>query len=201
VAGNCHFGSSSAREWPSIARAQVSIFQPPAPAACEWHGFCRFPQQNRINRVKGGLEMITRMLNDFAPLLRLQTDMNRMFEDFFQDMPTRRPYGQAYPHMNLWEDGDAAYIETDLPGLRLEDLDVSVRGNEVTIAGARNIADQKDAAWHRRERSHGEFTRTLQIPWTIDADKVQATLRDGVLTVRLPKSESAKPKKVKVLTA
>ena len=145
--------------------------------------------------------MIARMLNDFAPLLRLQHDMNRMFEDFFQDMPTRRPYGSAYPAMNLWEDGDAAYVETELPGLALEDLDVSVRGNEVTIGGARKIADQKDAAWHRRERAYGDFTRTLQIPWEIDADKVEATFRDGVLTVRLPKSESAKPKKVKVLTA
>ena len=145
--------------------------------------------------------MIARMFNDFAPLLRLHHDMNRMFEDFFQDMPTRRPYGRTYPAMNLWEDGDAAYVETELPGLTLDDLDVSVRGNEVTIAGARKIAEHKDAAWHRRERAYGDFTRTLQIPWEIDADKVEATFRDGVLTVRLPKSESAKPKKVKVLTA
>lgn len=144
--------------------------------------------------------MIARMLNDFAPLLNLQNEMNRVFEDFFQDMPTRRPYGRQYPAMNLWADGDAAWIETELPGLTLEDLDVSVRGNEVTIAGHRKIADQKDAAWHRRERAYGDFTRTLAIPWEIDADKVEATLRDGVLTVRLPKSESAKPKKVKVLT-
>jgi HSP20 family protein len=145
--------------------------------------------------------MIARMLNDLAPLLRLQSDMNRMFEDFFQDMPANRPYGQRYPAMNLWEDGDAAYVESELPGVTLEDLDVSVRGNEVTIAGHRKIADQQDVAYHRRERAFGDFTRTLQIPWEIDADKVEATLRDGVLTVRLPKSESAKPKKVKVLTA
>ena len=145
--------------------------------------------------------MIARMLNDFAPLFQLQNEMNRLFEDFFEDMPAGRAYGRTYPAMNLWEDGEAAYIETELPGLTLDDLDVSVRGKEVTIAGDRKIAEQQGASWHRRERGAGKFTRTLQIPWEIDADKVDATLRDGVLTVRLPKSESAKPKKVKVLTA
>ena len=145
--------------------------------------------------------MLTRMLNDFAPLLRLQNEMNRLFEDFFEDMPANRPYGRQYPAMNLWEDGDAAYVESELPGLTLEDLDVSVRGNELTISGERKIAEQKEANWHRRERGYGRFTRTLQIPWEIDADKVEATLRDGVLTVKLPKSESAKPRKVQVLTA
>ena len=145
--------------------------------------------------------MLTRMMNDFAPLFRLQNEMNRLFEDFFEDMPATRPYGRQYPAMNLWEDGDAAYVESELPGLTLEDLDVSVRGNELTLSGERKIAEQQNANWHRRERGYGRFTRTLQIPWEIDADKVEATLRDGVLTVKLPKAESAKPKKVKVLTA
>ena len=145
--------------------------------------------------------MLTRMTNDFAPLFRLQNEMNRLFEDFFEDVPATRPYGRQYPAMNLWEDGDAAYVESELPGLTLEDLDVTVRGNELTLAGERKIAEQKEVNWHRRERGYGRFTRTLQIPWEIDADKVEATLRDGVLTVKLPKAESAKPRKVKVLTA
>jgi HSP20 family protein len=145
--------------------------------------------------------MLTRSLNDFSPLMRLQSQMNRLFEDFFDDMPTQRPYGQRYPAMNVWEDGDAAWIESELPGLTMGDLEVTVAGSEVTITGERKMAEQKDAAWHRRERSHGRFTRTLTLPWEIDADKVEAHLRDGVLTVKLPKCESCKPKKVKVLSA
>ncbi len=83
----------------------------------------------------------------------------------------------------------------------MEDLEVLVSGNEVTITGERKIREPESANWHRRERSQGRFSRTLTLPWEVDADKVQATLRDGVLSVRLPKAESAKPKKVKVLTA
>ena len=145
--------------------------------------------------------MLTRMLNDFAPLFRLQDEMNRLFEDIYEDAPSYRPYGRQYPAMNLWEDGDAAYIETELPGLTLEDLDVTVSGKEVTIAGERKMPEQKDVSWHRRERGHGRFSRTLTLPWEIDADKVEATFRDGVLSVKLPNCESCKPKKVKVLTA
>jgi HSP20 family protein len=146
--------------------------------------------------------MLTRMLNDFSPLMRLQNDMNRLFDNFFDDGPTsHRPYSQSYPAMNLWEDGDAAWIESELPAVTLEDLDISVAGKEITISGKRNIAEQKDASWHRRERSYGSFTRTMTLPWEIDADKVEAHLRDGVLTVKLPKCESCKPRKVKILSA
>lgn len=145
--------------------------------------------------------MLTRMLNDVSPLLRLHNDVDRLFrrfEDFFEDLPASRPYGAAYPALNTWEDGDAAYVEAELPGMGLEDLEVSVSGNELMIAGARKIAAPDGANYHRRERSQGRFARTLTLPWEIDADRVGATLRDGVLTVTLPKCESCKPRKVEV---
>jgi HSP20 family protein len=152
--------------------------------------------------------MLARM-NDFgfglggavAPLLRLHDDMNRLFEGLFEDMPDARPYGAAYPALNTWEDGDTAYVEAELPGLGMDDVEILVSGNEVTINGQRKIEAAEGATWHRRERSQGKFSRVLSLPWEIDADKVEARLRDGVLTVRLPKCESCKPKKVKVLTA
>jgi len=145
--------------------------------------------------------MLGRMLNDFTPLFRLQNDMNRLFETFFDDMPAVRPYGQAYPGLNTWEDGDAAWVEAELPGLTMEDLDVSVMGTELTIRGERKLGSPENASWHRRERAQGRFSRSLTLPWEIDADKVEAKLHDGILTVKLPKAESARPKKVKVLTA
>ena len=145
--------------------------------------------------------MLTRMMNDFAPLFRLQNEMNRWMENFFEDAPAVRPYGTGYPALNTWEDGDNAWIEAELPGVGFDDIEVLVNGSEVTINGERKLGDPQGATWHRRERSHGRFSRTLTLPWEVDADKVHATLRDGVLTVQLPKAETAKPKKVKVLSA
>jgi HSP20 family protein len=145
--------------------------------------------------------MLARMMNDFSPLMRLQDQMNRLFEDFFEDMPVGRGYGAGYPGVNVWEDGDAAHIEAELPGLSMEDIEVLVSGNEVTINGERKIVDVQDATYHRRERGTGRFTRTLTLPWEIDADKVEAKLREGVLKLTVFKSETAKPRKVKVLSA
>lgn len=145
--------------------------------------------------------MLARMMNDFAPLARLQNEMNRLFENFFEDSPSLRGYAAGYPGVNLWEDGDTAYVECELPGVRMDDLEIYVTGNELTLNGERRIAAPENASWHRRERATGRFSRTLTLPWEIDADKVEAKLHDGVLTVSLPKCESCKPKKVKVLTA
>jgi len=152
--------------------------------------------------------MLTRMMNDFAPLFRLQNEMNRWMENFFEDAPAVRPYGSRYPALNTWEDGDHAYVEAELPGMSIDDLDVSVLGNQVRIAGERRIgpkdgepAQDDKATWLVRERAQGAFAKELTLPWQVDAEKVEAHLRDGVLTVKLPKTESAKPKKVKLLTA
>jgi HSP20 family protein len=145
--------------------------------------------------------MLARMLNEFAPLYRLHSDMNRLFEDFFQDLPSQRTFAATYPAMNTWEDGDNAYVEAELPGLSMEDIELYVRGNELTLSGQRKIQDPQAGNWHRRERTEGKFTRMIQLPWEIDADKVEARLADGVLTVKLPKCETCKPKKVKVLSA
>jgi|SRR5688500_16598926 len=144
--------------------------------------------------------MLTRMYSDFWPLTRLHSEMNRLMEHFFEDLPETRPYGAGYPAINVWEDGEAAYIECELPGMTLDDIEVLVTGSDVTLKGERKLGEQQGASWHRRERSSGSFARTMTMPWAIDADKVSATFRDGVLTVQFPRAESAKPKKVKVLT-
>ncbi len=98
----------------------------------------------------------------------------------------------------MWEYGDHLYAEAELPGLKSEDLDVSVVGGDLTIRGHRGSEPQEGTSYHRRERGTGEFTRVLRLPIEVDADKVEATLTNGVLLVKLPKAESAKPKKIKV---
>ena len=150
--------------------------------------------------------MFSRMTSDYglgglSPLLRLQGEMNRLFENFFEDLPASRPYARGWPALNTWEDGDNAYVEAELPGLGMDDVEVYVTGDQLTLSGERKITDPQDGTWHRRERSQGRFSRTVSLPWEIDADRVEAKFQDGVLTVRLPKCESCKPKKVKVLTA
>ena len=142
--------------------------------------------------------------NGFAaggPLLRLHGEMNRLLESFFEDLPTSRPYARRWPALNTWEDADAAWVEAELPGMSMDDLEIYVSGDALTVAGERKIADPQGGQWHRRERAQGRFSRTVSLPWQIDADKVEAKLQDGVLTVRLPKCDNCKPKKVKVLGA
>jgi HSP20 family protein len=143
--------------------------------------------------------MLTRLMNEFAPFAQLSRQMDRMLEGFFEDAPAQRPYSARYPGINLWEDGESAWVEAELPGLKIEDIDVLISGNELTINGERKLDGYDSATWQRRERAEGRFSRTVTLPWEIDADKVEAHLQDGVLSVKLPKCESCRPKKVKVL--
>lgn len=153
--------------------------------------------------------MLGRMANDFGmgfggavdPFTRLHGEMNRLLDTFLEDAPASRPYARAWPALNTWQDEEAAWVEAELPGLAMDDVEVYVTGDQLTLSGERRITDPQGASWHRRERSHGRFSRTVSLPWRINADKVGAKFRDGVLTVRLPKAEELRPKKVKVLGA
>lgn len=135
----------------------------------------------------------------FSPVSRLREEIERAFEDF--ELPLTRAAGLGYPALNTWEDNDNAYVEAELPGVTMEQIDVSVTGNQLSIRGEPKIDQPEGAQWHRRERVTGMFGRSIELPWEVNADKVEARLRDGVLTVKLPKAEAAKPRKVKVLTA
>jgi HSP20 family protein len=145
--------------------------------------------------------MLARMMNDFAPLMRLHNDMNQWFESFFEAVPALRGYAAGYPALNLWDDGENAYVEAELPGLSMDDVELYAHENELTITGQRKLAEVADGGYHRRERAAGKFSRTVTLPWRFDADKVRARLTNGVLTVTLPKCAECKPKKVKVLPA
>jgi HSP20 family protein len=128
---------------------------------------------------------------------RLQNEMNRLFDQW----GTRTPrYAQSvFPPLNLWEDGDSYFVETELPGLAMDDLEVYVTGgNQLSIKGERKSPELENGAWHRRERGFGTFSRMIELPGHVDADKVSAEFRHGVLTITLPKSEEAKPRKISV---
>ncbi len=140
--------------------------------------------------------MVIRMRDPLAALLGLQRAMDGvMSNDWFG---SRTSGSGAFPAVNVFNDGEDYVLVAELPGVRKEDLDVQVRGDTLRIQGKKTIAYDEGASVHRRERSAGQFDRTLTLPAEIDAGKVTADYRDGLLTLRLPRAESAKPRTVAI---
>jgi HSP20 family protein len=140
--------------------------------------------------------MVIRVRDPFAALLGLQRAMEgAMGNDWFG---SRISGSGAFPLVNVFNDGEDFVLVAELPGVKKEDLDIQVRGDTVRIQGKKSIADAEDASVHRRERAAGQFDRTLTLPAELDAAKVSAQYRDGVLTLRLPRAESAKLRTVAI---
>lgn len=105
--------------------------------------------------------------------------------------------GRGYPRINLREDADNFYLDALLPGIDAKGLELTVLKNTLTVAGERKNGIE-GVSWHRRERGTGRFLRTVDLPADVDADKVKADYRDGILKVTLPKAEAARPKRVSI---
>ena len=133
----------------------------------------------------------------FGELERMRQQMNRLLEE------TRAPYQPAqagvFPLTNLSEDKDNYYVRAELPGVKGDQLDIQVTGNNLAISGERKIAAEEEGArYHRREREAGTFSRMIGLPGEVDTDKVDANLQNGILTVVVPKAEIAKPKQITI---
>jgi len=135
--------------------------------------------------------------NPLAGTTQLRREMGELFDNMAW------PFGglRAFPALNLWEEGEALFAEAELPGMGMEDVEVLVNGDELTIKGQRKAAEAKEQSFHRQERVIGNFSRTVTLPFDVDAEKVQATLKDGVLRITLPKAASARPRKIEVKTS
>lgn len=136
--------------------------------------------------------------NVWQQMQQLQSEMNRLFDRW-----GGRADGvaAAYPAVNVWEDADSVYVEAELPGLDLKNLEIYVTGGtQLTIKGQRNPPTQgnEKLTYHRQERSFGSFVRVLTLPFAVNSEKVDARLDNGVLLVKLAKHESAKPRKIAV---
>jgi HSP20 family protein len=128
---------------------------------------------------------------------QLHNEVNRLFDP--RGDGRRGVDLSVYPPINLWEDGDSVQVEAELPGFRLEDLEIFVTGqNELSIKGERKFQAPEKGVQHRQERFFGSFNRVLTLPVAIDANQVDARLENGVLRIRLGKPEQAKPRKITV---
>jgi HSP20 family protein len=140
----------------------------------------------------------------FSPLGDLRDEMDRMrnhVEHFFGTPRGGRPAldPAGFPALNAWEDAESFYVEAELPGLALEDLEIALaEADTLSIKGQRKDPTIETGTWHRRERAFGEFERTLTLPGAVDAERVEASLKLGVLTIKLPKAPELKPRKIEV---
>ncbi len=136
-------------------------------------------------------------LDPVRHLLALQQELDR-----FQRNPgfNLGPSGSgAFPSVNLFEDRDGMVAIAELPGVEPGSLNISSQGRTLTISGERRRESLTDSAgYHRRERPYGEFSRSIQLPETLDLAKASATCTAGVLTVHIPKAEAAKPRQIAV---
>ncbi len=145
--------------------------------------------------------MLARRINGALPISRLRSETDRLFGDFFEGLPGLTfSSAVVFPALNVWEDPEHVFVEAELPGLKLDDIELFVMGDVLTIKGERKDVAVEKASYHRRERGTGCFNRTLELPVSIKSDDVAATLRDGILLITLPKAEEAKPRKVEVKT-
>lgn len=128
----------------------------------------------------------------------------RGFERLFNDdLLSRWNEGTAasrwIPPVDVREHDDALEFTAELPGLAKDDLDITVEDRVLTLSGERKFESGEDKnGFHRIERSYGSFTRSFTLPHEVEQDKVTAVFKDGLLTVRIPKTEQAKPRKIEI---
>jgi HSP20 family protein len=132
-----------------------------------------------------------------------QDRMSRMFEGFYGRPQEELARGSWVPAVDIYSNGQHELVlKAELPDMKQEDIDLTVEDNTLTLRGQRKLDEEvAEDQFHRIERSYGSFVRTFGLPPTVDAGQVSAEYKTGVLTVRLPLREEAKPKQIKVQVA
>jgi HSP20 family protein len=140
--------------------------------------------------------------NQRYPFHQLRHEMDRLLSGFFGPAAEGLlpPMFRSQPAANVWEQGDALLVEMEVPGVTSDQVDVSVAGGELSVKINRPEVTEAGVTYHRRERPTGAISRVLRLPMEVDADRVEAELHDGVLTLRLPKTAPAAGKRIEVKT-
>ena len=134
-------------------------------------------------------------ITHFDPLTNL-----RLFEDAFTRMLSEPRTGRPWsPAVDIYETEHELVLKADVPDVELKDIDVRVENQTLTLKGERKFQQESSSkGYHRIERGYGEFVRSFAVPSTVDTEKVSAEYQNGVLTVKLPKKDAAKPRQIKV---
>jgi HSP20 family protein len=137
-------------------------------------------------------------LTTWPPLTTLRDQLSRMFDLPFSGQPTEA-FGDWSPALDASEDKDKYVVTVEVPGLKKEDIHVTVHDGVLTISGERKSEkDVKEGIVHRTERFYGKFSRSVTLPSAVKADKVLASYKDGILNVEVPKADEAKPRNIEV---
>lgn len=137
----------------------------------------------------------------FREVSRLRSEMDRLWDEYFG--PGRRalrPLEEEWlPAVDVSETADKITVKAEIPGMEAKDIEISMVGDTLTIKGEKKAErEEKDENYHLVERSYGSFSRAMKLPAVVDSDKVEATYKNGVLTVVLPKKEEVKPKAIEI---
>lgn len=136
----------------------------------------------------------------FGRLTDLRNEIDRLFESPLAEIGrSARLFSGWTPSLDLYEDKDNLVVKVEVPGMKREDIDVSLHEGCLSVSGERKSEEKhQDAEMYRTERFFGRFQRTVALPTPVAADKVKAQYQDGILTITLPKTEEAKPKRIDV---
>ena len=136
----------------------------------------------------------------FRDVVGIRDEMDRMFDNFFARAGEQGSIESAWaPTVDIYETKEAVIIDAELPGMKQNDITVSVSDNVLTIKGEKKLEKEvKEENFHRVERAYGMFSRSFTLPVGVQADKIKATYKDGVLKITLPKAEEAKPKQIPI---
>lgn len=142
------------------------------------------------------LEVFPGFWDPWRELERLEGEVGRLFGGARRGLST-----DGIP-VNVWAEADRVTVTAELPGVAPEDVEVSVVGRRLTIRGERGAGTPGEGVrYHRRERTGGRFGRAVTLPFPVEGDQVAATLKDGVLTVTLPRAEADKPRRIAIEAA
>jgi HSP20 family protein len=139
-------------------------------------------------------------LDPVAGLQNLQRELERVLDKPFGiDLG---PSGRGvFPPVNVFADRDGYVVKLEVPGIAPENVSIEAEGRTLTVSGKREIAPPTEGSFHRRERGAGEFSRSLQLPADLDLPRAEASYKHGILTVRIPKREEAKPRQITIKAA
>jgi HSP20 family protein len=155
-----------------------------------------------IRKERKGRDIALRRWSPGRDILSMRDELHRVINELFAmtagDEDTRTP-SIWMPAVDTYETDDAVVLKVEIPGFSKDDFSLEVRQNTLTLQGERRQeVELKEEGYHCRERAYGRFERSFILPTTVDQDRMQATYKDGVLEVRLPKTEAAQPKRVAI---